>query len=172
MQRSEFADLVLEHQGRLRTFVRMLGVMPNAVDDLAQDTFVIAYERRELLKEIGQAGPWLRAIARNLVRNELRKSRRRRRIVNVDLTEAMLAESTENDAEYWSDGWLEALRHCVEQLPEHSRRLVNLRYGDGHSAAQVAADVGKTAVAVRQALARLRKLLRDCVEKRVPEVSS
>ena len=72
-----------------------LGQLQDAVDDLAQDAFVVAYERIETLQHPEEAGPWLRSIARNLVRNELRKSMRRRRIVDIRLTEAMLAESDE-----------------------------------------------------------------------------
>lgn len=167
MLKSEFTDLVLEHQARLRVFIRMLGASPDAVDDLAQDAFVVAYDRLETLRDRGEAGPWLRAIARNLVRNELRKSSRRRRIVNAQLTEAMLLESTEREEAPWEDDWLTALRRCREQLPGHGRQLIDGRYAEGRDASQLATDTGKTATAVRQSLTRLRKVLRDCIEARL-----
>lgn len=167
MKRSDFAQMVLEHQGRIRVFIRMLGVVPAAVDDLAQDAFVVAYERRDMLDDPDGAGPWLRSIARNLVRNEMRKSARRRRVVNATLTEAMLAESSEGDAHAWNDDWLAALRQCMETLPDHGRRLIDGRYGNGRKSAQLGEDTGKTAAAVRQSLTRLRKALRKCIEARL-----
>ncbi len=175
MQRNEFARLVLEHQGRLRMFIRMLGALPDAVDDLAQDAFVVAYERFEMLDDVDQAGPWLRAIARNLVRNELRKSTRRRRVVNVSLSEAMLAvpdESLVHGDSLVDDGgeeWFAALRVCVERLPHHGRVLVDGRYQRGQNASQLASETDMTPAAVRQALSRLRGLLRKCVETRLRE---
>lgn len=169
MQRNEFARLVLEHQGRLRMFIRMLGMTPDAVDDLAQDAFVVAYERFEMLDDLEQAGPWLRSIARNLVRNELRKSTRRRRIVNASLSEVMLAVPDDSLVDEWSDEWFSALRACVERLPDHGRALVDGRYQRGQNASQLATETDMTPAAVRQALSRLRGLLRTCVETRLQE---
>ncbi|WDQ15528.1 sigma-70 family RNA polymerase sigma factor [Rhodopirellula sp. P2] len=169
MQRNEFAKLVLEHQARLRMFIRMLGALPDAVDDLAQDAFVVAYERIETLEDIDDAGPWLRSIARNLVRNELRKTSRRRRVVNASLSEAMLAMSDEPITGPWSEDWFAALRVCVDRLPGHGRALVNGRYTRGQNATQLANETEMTPAAVRQALSRLRGLLRTCVETRLTE---
>ena len=172
MQRSNFAKLVSEHQARLRVFIRVLGVKPDAVDDIAQDAFVIAYQRRHLLEDPEDAGPWLRTIARNLVRNELRKSARRSRIVNAQLTEVALADSSQVLTENWSDQWLEALKHCVEQLPDKSRALVDGHYQKNLNSIQLAQDQGKTSTAVRQSLSRLRRALRTCVEKRLDEAQA
>jgi RNA polymerase sigma factor (sigma-70 family) len=138
MQRKEFAKLVLEHQARLRMFIRMLGALPDSVDDLAQDAFVVAYERIDTLEDFDQAGPWLRSIARNLVRNELRKSSRQRRVVNASISEAMLAVSDEPVTAPWSEDWFAALRTCLERLPEPVdnsvallNQVVNVVWSDG-----------------------------------------
>jgi RNA polymerase sigma-70 factor (ECF subfamily) len=169
MQRKEFAKLVLEHQARLRMFIRMLGALPDSVDDLAQDAFVVAYERIDTLEDFDQAGPWLRSIARNLVRNELRKSSRQRRVVNASISEAMLAVSDEPVTASWSEDWFAALRTCLERLPGDGRALVDGRYQRGRNATQLANETDMTPAAVRQALARLRGLLRTCVETRLTE---
>ncbi|QDS89657.1 RNA polymerase sigma factor [Rosistilla ulvae] len=166
MQRSDFTKIVLEHQGRIRMFIRMLGAAPDAVDDLAQDVFVIAYERLEMLEDIDQAGPWLRAIARNLVRNESRKSTRRRRVVNTSLTDVMLGLADEPDSDAWTEEWFAALKVCLEKLPQHGRALVDGRYQQGQNASQLADQTDMTPAAVRQALSRFRGLLRQCVETR------
>jgi len=172
MERSNFARMVSEQQARLRVFIRVLGVRPDAVDDIAQDAFVVAYQRRHLLEDLEDAGPWLRTIARNLVRNELRKSARRSRIVNAQLTESALADTRHQISENWSDQWLHALKHCVDQLPDKSRALVDGRYQQNRNSMQLAEDTGGTSTSVRQSLTRLRKSLRACVEKRLSEALS
>mgnify|MGYP001220835957 CR=1 FL=1 len=73
-----FAGLVEEHQASLRVFVRSLGVEPDWVDDMAQDAFVVAFREMDSYDPVCDFGKWLRGIARNLVRNELRKAGRRR----------------------------------------------------------------------------------------------
>lgn len=63
-----------------------------------------------------------------------------------------------------SNGRLEALRECVESLPEASRRLLRLRYHDGHSCEAVAEQIHAGLDAVYQRLSRLHRSLRQCVE--------
>ncbi len=173
MQRHDFARLVLQHQGRLRMFIRLLGATPDAVDDLAQDAFVIAYERLETLDDEDQAGPWLRSIARNLVRNESRKSVRRRRVVSTSLSEVMMDVSDESiDVGSWSEDWFAALHECVERLPREARSLVDGRYRNGHTATQLAGASDSTPQAVRQSLCRVRERLRKCVQLRINEATA
>ena len=85
-----FEELVKEHHASLRVFVRSLGVAADWVDDLAQDAFVEAYRKLDTFDVNRDFGKWLRGIARNLVRNELRKENRHRRILHEGLTQHLL----------------------------------------------------------------------------------
>ena len=104
-----FADLVRDHQASLRVFVRSLGVEPGWVDDLAQDTFVVAYRELDSYDPDRDFGKWLRGIARNLVRNELRKQGRHRRILHESLTQHLVA-LVENEEDQVDASQLSALR--------------------------------------------------------------
>ena len=55
----------------------------------------------------------------------------------------------------------------VAALPEASRRLVALRYEEGLGAKDIAARVGRTPAAIDMALSRIRRLLRDCIERKI-----
>lgn len=168
-RQDEFAQIVLAHQAQLRMFVRMLGVAPHSVDDLAQDVFVIAYQRWDTLDNAENAAKWLRGIARNLVRNELRKQSRRRRILNTALTESLL-QVEEPQADAWQeDGWLDALRACLAKLPPQSRELVAARYERDAASGELAEELGTTADAVRQTLLRIRRQLKTCIEGQLGE---
>jgi len=165
-----FADLVKEHQVSLRVFVRSLGVDSGWVDDLAQDTFVVAYREMDSYDPDRDFGKWLRGIARNLVRNELRKQGRHRRILHESLSQHLLGlAENEKDREVGVTQ-LSALRDCVEQLPGRSRELVRSRYYEGWDATILADKFEMKAATVRQTLLRIRRQLYQCVNQRVKGV--
>ncbi len=161
----DFTTLVINEHAALRAFIRALGVDRDWVDDLAQETFLVAYRELDSFDQQRDFGKWLRGIARNLVRNEVRKVGRRRRILHENLTDILLTRH--EDPSHALDGsHVAALRECVEQLPGKSRELVSGRYRDSWSAEDLADQLDMTAAAVRQALVRIRRKLRACIEQR------
>ena len=58
-----------------------------------------------------------------------------------------------------------ALEHCVEKLPEKSRRMLDLRYVEDAPVEQVAAKLSSTSGSVRVMLFRIRNLLAECIER-------
>ena len=163
-----FAGLVEEHQASLRVFVRSLGMEPDWVDDLAQDAFVLAYREMDSYDPERDFGKWLRGIARNLVRNELRKQGRHRRILHEGLSQHLL-EFSEQEEDQFEAGHVSALRDCVEQLPNKSRELVHSRYYEGWNASILADKFEMKASTIRQALLRIRRQLHQCINQRVKE---
>ena len=166
-----FNDLVLEHHVPLRAFIRTLGVEQAWVDDLAQESFLVAYRELNSFNQELDFGKWLRGIARNLVRNELRKNARRKRLLHEGLAE-LLQQQAEDEPNLLELCRMSALRDCVEQLPGKSRELVAGRYRDGWESGDLAEQVGMSAEAVRQALVRIRRQLKQCIEYRVAEAGS
>jgi len=164
-----FARLVKEHQVSLRVFVRSLGVEPDWVDDLAQDAFVVACREMGSYDPERDFGKWLRGIARNLVRNELRKQGRHRRILNEGLSQHLL-EFSEQEEEQFGAGDVSALRDCVEQLPNRSRELVRSRYYEGWNATVLADKFEMKAATIRQTLLRIRRQLYQCINQRMKEI--
>lgn len=94
-----FRAFVREHQAALRGFVRMRGVHNDSVDDLAQETFLIAYRELDRFDQDRDFGKWLRGIARNLVRNELRRNARRGRLMDEEVTRYLLAVQSSDHAD-------------------------------------------------------------------------
>src|SRR5262249_60155117 len=88
--REWFIDRVREHQARLRASIRALGVRAEAVDDIAQDALVLAWEKLPEFDRGGDFGAWVREIARRLVANERRKDARRNRLLAGEVTDLML----------------------------------------------------------------------------------
>lgn len=164
--RSAFETLVIEHHVRVRVFVRSLGVDPDWVDDLAQEAFLSAYRDWDSFDESRDFGRWIRAIALNLVRNEIRKDARRRRILHTQLTELLLRRLPE-PVERSEPLAVDAVRACLDELAPTSRQVVLGRYRDGESASQLAERLQTSAANVRQMLVRIRRQIKRCVEMRV-----
>ncbi len=165
-----FAEMVAEQHVQLRAFVRSLGVDPEWVDDIAQEVFLTAMRGQDSFDQMHDLGKWLRGIARNLIRSEMRKDARRSRILHEALTELLIEEPDAKPDECdWWQGRMPALRDCVEQLPPRSRQIVAERYGGGWKASDLADHLGMTGEAVRQALVRIRRQLKGCIEQKVAE---
>jgi RNA polymerase sigma-70 factor (ECF subfamily) len=164
-----FAALVAEHQAVLRTFVRMLGVHPMWVDDVAQEVFLTAFRRFDDFDETrGEFLAWLRGIARKVVANERRREGRRSRLLQRELADLLADEVDDTPHETMSLKEVhDALRLCLDDLPTRSRELVRLRYEEDHDAATMGEAMGRDGNAVRQALFRVRELLRRCVGNRL-----
>ncbi len=166
---ARFTVLVAEHQGWLRAYVRSLGVATGSVDDVAQDAFLVAYRRFADYDATRPFAAWLKGIAKLLAANERRRNQRGR-TVEPSLAAALAAvdEAEDEDAEL-------ATRHlnaCLELLPAHSRDLLRLRYEEECDASALGTRLGRDGNAVRQALFRVRELVRRCVEGRLAGASS
>lgn len=174
--RELFTEQVREHHAALRGFVRSLGVNPLWVDDVAQEAFIVAYNRLDEFDRSRDFGAWLRGIARNLVINERRKDARRKRILSDNLTDVLLSTSSvpEEEAEEMGDRAvvkLNALRVCIASLPEKSLSMLKSRYEDENSAQDIAEEFEMKPPAVRKALERVRTALRKCMEDRIAEAT-
>jgi len=168
--RSWFITQVRLHQSHIRAAIRGLGVRAEAVDDMAQDAFVLAWEKLAEFGPGGDFGAWVIQIARRLVANERRKDARRSRLLAGDVTDLLLRLAPEPDApaaRAERDEEVAALRACLEQLPAHGREMIRLRYFEDLAPGAIAGRLGRPSDAVRQLLLRLRRALLECVEGRL-----
>lgn len=166
---ARFTVLVAEHQGWLRAYVRSLGVLPGSVDDVAQEAFLVAYRRFGDYDESRPFAAWLKGIAKLLAANE-RRRHQRGRLVEPSLAAALAAVDEAEDEDMGQAA--QHLNACLERLPAHSRELLRLRYEQEGDATALGAMLGRDGNAVRQALFRVRELVRRCVEGRLSGASA
>ena len=163
-----FTELVREHQAGLRAYIRALGVETDWVDDLAQEVFVLAFQKRERFENDKDFGKWLRGIARNLVANERRKTARRARILNGPLTDFLIESqpAVETSGESNMQQLVQAMNDCIAQLPERSRVLLQKRYEANENASTLSRLFNMSPEAIRQGLMRIRLWVKQCVESK------
>jgi RNA polymerase sigma-70 factor, ECF subfamily len=61
----------------------------------------------------------------------------------------------------------QAMLHCVSQLSEGRRSLIQMRYAQDLTLQEIAKETGKTIEAIKASFVRLRRSLRQCVDRRL-----
>lgn len=175
MTDQELASIVAEHQAEVLRYLWYLGADRSTSEDLAQEVFLAAYRavRFPDLDEPHACRSWLRRTARNLFLKHCRQLRTRREQVDsayLEQAEAVWVEEFVRDG----DGYdaIEALRRCLDGLPDRQRRLLDLHYGDGLTRQQLAERLSQSVDGVKTALRRVRLELAGCVQRRLRREAS
>ncbi len=166
-----FAILVQRYQKPIYNLMfRMTGSCSDALD-LAQETFIKAFQALHRFRAGSRFFPWLYSIGLNHCRNFLRKHRGQRTVC-IDDCEVGSGLDYPGQEEEKVCALLDSreLRKALDFLPVDYREAVVLRYHEELSMEDVAAAVGISLsgakMRVHRGLAKLRKILEDgCHEK-------
>ena len=166
---SAFDSIVKLYHERVFQFVyRVLQDFDDAAD-IAQETFIRAYDKLGQFK--GRAGiyTWLYRIALNLSINCLRKRKLRTMVGLDEAPPAALKSSLSGPESDLDDSTTRGrIERAVAELPTRQRSIFILRQYDGLSHGEIASVVGTSEGAVRagyfHAIRKLRNSLADLVE--------
>ena len=136
---------------------------PDLVEDAFQEVFLVVHRRLGDFRRDGDFPAWVRGIARNCVRQLLRRSGRLRCLPDGELADLIDRAVAEGQSEL---AGVDALRGCLERLAEPHRRIIELRYAIGRPLAAIAREIGSTEGSVQVTLSRLRASLADCIGRR------
>jgi RNA polymerase sigma-70 factor (ECF subfamily) len=154
-----FAELVEREQAGVRGYLASRLRAPETAEDLAQETFIVAYRKLKEFDASQSLWPWLRGIAHNLVLNERRKLAR-----NEALREEMLWKDATGPGPETHGGAIESLGRCLERLSGRMREFVRLRYDENRPLQDIAGRLKLTDGSARVAHVRILRSLRQCIE--------
>jgi len=163
--RQAFGQIVERHQTLVCSLAYSATGSLTQSEDLAQQTFVTAWRQLRELREPTKLRAWLCGIARNLVNDALRRSRREpaHTADPIDVAGDLLSPepplveqviSREEEAILW---------RSLERIPELYREPLILFYREQQSVRQVAAELDLSEDAVKQRLSRGRAMLQEQV---------
>ena len=146
------------------------------VEDVMQQAWTNIVEKRDLFQEDQDFKSWLNAIAMNLARDLLRQRGRHpmisihgsatEQVNNRDAHERSMADPFASPLEeVMKNEEILILRALVAQLPGREQEIVRLTYWEDKSSKEIGAALKMSAGAVRQSLKRIRKILREILEK-------
>lgn len=159
--RTAFDQLFVRHREPLRGYFRAQGVGAEVARDLTQQTFLHLHRARGDFRPDQALRPWLYAIARNVLRHELRRRRRKPETLvpseHLELTPAQTGPA---------DPRLDVAR-VLRQLPEAQRDVLILHWFQGLSFAEVGATLGMRESTARVRAHRAYAFLRKFFEREV-----
>lgn len=156
-----FWDLLLHVQQEVRLFIAVLSPSTELVEEILQSTFVRAYESIRKYEPRGLFLQWIKGIARNLLREELR-ARARHLALSGEKLESIVAEACLKDVDAAEPET--GLQECIDRLAPHSRELLERRYAANLPLARLAQQFKKPADSIAVTLCRIRESLRQCLE--------
>ena len=158
----------------LTVYLRCLLRDEAAIDDVFQETMIVAWRRLPEFDQSRPFGAWLRGIALNKVREHWRRCKRDPILMELPAMEhlegaAVQMEECSVDPDFVEQR-KEALRACMARLTERAREMVRLRYEEGTRSKEIGGLLNMGAAAVDMALSRARAALRACVAKKMEAV--
>jgi len=131
--RNAFNQIVERYKDKLTNFLYRFTYDIDSAQDLAQDTLLKVYIKKDSYKEIAKFSTWIYTIASNLAKTELRKIKRRKTYTISDLStddrEFVIhqsdAESFEDEEDTLVSGKI--LQKCLNNLDDEFKNIIILR---------------------------------------------
>ena len=155
--------MLLMTQNQRRIFGYLYTLVPDrhAAEDLLQETSLVICEKFHEFTLGTDFVAWACQIAWWRVRAARQKYARSKVVFDEKVLESVAHTAAELAPQMSARH--EALAHCLQKLHPRDRELLMTRYEPGNGVPEAARRTGRSLEAAYKALARLRKLLFDCV---------
>ena len=163
--RKALMALMTRHQRQIFSYIYVLVPNRSDAEDLLQETSLVICEKFHEFREGTDFVAWACQIAYWRVRNSRQKFARSKIVFDQGIVD-VVAQTAGSMADELDDRH-EALGRCLEKLHPRDRELLIARYEPGGGVEEAARRSGRTVTTAYKALARLRKLLLDCVSTRL-----
>jgi RNA polymerase sigma-70 factor (ECF subfamily) len=162
--REAFADMVRSHQSAIYGYLRARLLEPADVEDLCQEVFFRCLAGRAKLRADLRLRPWLIGVARNVLREHVRKVRRRK---EVAWTELCLELDTLTLHAVGDDDAIRRLPDCMRELGQSAQEALTMRYRGNLKLAEIGKRLGKSEGAVKLLMYRARQALKLCLDRKL-----
>jgi|YelNatPaOPRAMG01_1025707.scaffolds.fasta_scaffold06271_5 RNA polymerase sigma-70 factor (ECF subfamily) len=168
-----FDQLFQRHYARILHFCRNMEIDADTAEDIAQTTFVRAYESLAQLKDAKAFVGWLYRIAVNLNKDRIKSERRKPWTFLRDIfqnstnafDEERISEMTDKSAEpqdrVVTDALNQSIRHAIASLPKDFRAVVVMRHLENRDLKEIAALLHCPEGTIKSRLGRARMRLRE-----------
>jgi RNA polymerase sigma-70 factor (ECF subfamily) len=156
-----FEELTVRYYRPVSGFVYKRVQRPDLVEDLVQETFLEAFRSLRAGRRPDHFAGWLFGIAHNCCGKWLR--RKRPRLFDPSEQPDLIADAGPFAAQEELEEQqkqLKALDAGLAELPEETRRLLELKHRQGKTCEQIAAELERPVGTIKSLLSRTYKLLR------------
>ena len=154
MTEAGFDRLVERYQSQILAYC-LRRTSANDADDAAADVFAVAWRRRADLPSGSDALPWLYGVARNVVKDHWRGSRRRRNLVTKISGRRDPGPRSPEDVVVEQDDY-RTVRAALDGLSELDQEVLRLSAWEGLTYSQIATAIDSSLAAVEKRIARAK----------------
>ena len=163
--RAEFESIIARHQGVVYGYLRSHLLEQADAEDLCQEVFLRSYLGRARFDSSIMIRPWLIGIARNLLREHIRRAKRRKEIAWTELCLELESLVPIEDDRY--DEVREHLPGCLESLGPSARDALEMRYRTSLRLTEIGERLRRSEGAVKLLMYRARQALKHCLDGKV-----
>ena len=166
----EFLRVFLANEREIFRYVAAL-VPPTAdAQEIVQQTAVVLWEKFDQYDASRPFAPWACRFALNVTRQWLARRQRWKALLDGGLAAELALRRKQLRPEF--DARLVHLDHCLQKLPEKQRALVDGYYFQQFGVETLAEKTQRTVDAIYKVLQRIRRQLRDCIDRSLREEAS
>lgn len=162
---------ISQHQAALQAYIYSLHPDRSEGQDILQETNVVLWQKVEEFRDGTNFKAWAFRIAYLQTLAHLKRAKRGNWLgFSTDLVDTLASE-----AEPLLTNFEErhaALQSCLEKLPEKDTEIVRAHYESQRPLPEVGAEVGRSVGALKQVLLRVRRSLKDCIERKLAEAAN
>jgi RNA polymerase sigma-70 factor (ECF subfamily) len=157
-----FVRHLLEHESRVRAFLR--GLLPTwqDVEEVTQEASLVAWRKFSDFEEGTSFGGWFLTIARYEAMAYRRRLARKPLVFSAELWDLLAGEAAQLEVDQARRRHLDG---CLKTLDARNRELLLKVYSPGAVMREVAKQSGKSEQAFYKVVQRLRTALLKCVSK-------
>jgi len=167
-----FAVLVDRYKVLVFTLASKMINNREEAEEVAQDTFIKAFNSLGKFKGDSKFSTWLYKIAYNTCLDRLKKNKKEQNVVPIDEFTASFVKTTENAFEALVEqDRKQLIQDCLQQLPGDESFLLTLYYFEDQNLDEIAKIMDITANHVKVKLFRSRKKLAGILKQHLePEI--
>ena len=161
----EFVQLFTHHQRRLFLYILSQVGNPVEAEEILQETNVVIWTKFSRFQAGTNFLAWVSQIANFEVMKFRTRKRREKLVFSDEFLDIVAQASLERSEELESRR--RALVHCLDQLRQKDRDLIQKRYAPGERGINLAEKIGRPVNAVYQSLGRIRRTLLECIQRQL-----
>jgi len=168
-EQAAYAEFIRRYQDRLRAALSFYYSSQAEVEEHLQEAFVQAYVQLASYDAAAPFYPWLKGIALNGLKMELRRLQTTRRCSADYLRYVRLAKLEKDPEGAEAEERAAALHRCLEKLPQEEAALIQAKYAECLTLQELSERTQTTAGALKVRLWRLRHALRTCILRQLAQ---
>lgn len=165
---SGITEFLLSQRMPLLAYLQVVTRNYHLAEDVFQETFVKALGHAAGFENQEHLGRWFRTTGRNRAIDLIRTREGRYVGLSQQALDALESEwAQQQQSQQDAQVRLSALKSCLEQLSDRNRTLLQMRYFENRSGADIAAFMQRKVESAYQAISRLNIKLIECVQQKL-----